>query len=128
MNNQFLSFVYSIYYYFYYTFKIVSLGIYDICVLPPSIAHFEIECPCVTFISSTLLGGDECYMSSLARNISQSWAGNLVTCSNYEHLWLNKSFSIFIYRKIGCKVYSNYEEMNKIFQREELTISSMVRY
>ncbi|XP_024893067.1 leukotriene A-4 hydrolase-like [Temnothorax curvispinosus] len=28
------------------------------------------------------------------------WAGNLVTCCNYEHLWLNKSFSIFISRKI----------------------------
>ncbi|XP_024880859.1 leukotriene A-4 hydrolase-like isoform X2 [Temnothorax curvispinosus] len=100
-------------------------GIYDICVLPPSIAHFEIECPCVTFISPTLLGGDDCYMSPLARNISQSWAGNLVTCSNYEHLWLNKSLSIFTYRKIGCIMYLNYEEMNEFFQREDLRNLSM---
>ncbi|TGZ52816.1 Leukotriene A(4) hydrolase [Temnothorax longispinosus] len=53
---------------------------YVICVLPPSIAHFEIECLCVTFISPTLLGGDCSYVIySLARNISQSWAGNFVT-------------------------------------------------
>ncbi|XP_071580602.1 leukotriene A-4 hydrolase-like [Temnothorax nylanderi] len=80
-------------------------GRYDICVLPPSIAHFEIECPCVTFISPTLLGGDRSYVSySLARNISQSWAGNFVTCENYQHLWLNKSFSLFISRKIRRNV------------------------
>ncbi|XP_077282891.1 leukotriene A-4 hydrolase-like [Temnothorax americanus] len=102
---------------------------YDICVLPPSIAHFEIECPCVTFISPTLLGGDISYLSSLARNISQSWAGNLVTCSNYQHLWLNKSFSIFICRKIRCTMYSNCEDLYTFFQREGLkNLSSMVRY
>ncbi|XP_071639989.1 leukotriene A-4 hydrolase-like [Temnothorax longispinosus] len=101
---------------------------YDICVLPLSIAHFEIECPCVTFISPTLLGGDISYLSSLiARNISQSWAGNLVTCSNYQHLWLNKSFSIFICRKIKCTMYLNYEDLYKFFQREGLkNLSSMV--
>ncbi|XP_071639719.1 leukotriene A-4 hydrolase-like [Temnothorax longispinosus] len=98
-------------------------GRYDICVLPPSIAHFEIECPCVTFISPTLLGGDRSYVSySLARNISQSWAGNLVTCCNYEHLWLNKSFSIFISRKIKRRVFSvlYHKEIEVFLQREGL--------
>ncbi|XP_071575034.1 leukotriene A-4 hydrolase-like [Temnothorax nylanderi] len=77
---------------------------YDICVLPRSIAHFEIECPCVTFIPPTLLYGDFTCVGLFARNISQSWAGNLVTCCNYENLWLNKSFNIFISRKIESKL------------------------
>ncbi|XP_071575783.1 leukotriene A-4 hydrolase-like [Temnothorax nylanderi] len=95
-------------------------GRYDICVLPPSIAHFEIECPCVTFVSPLLLGGDSSYIvSSLARNISQSWAGNLVTCCNYEHLWLNKSFSIFISRKIKRKMLYH-EDIDVFLQREGL--------
>ncbi|XP_077254940.1 leukotriene A-4 hydrolase-like [Temnothorax americanus] len=100
---------------------------YDICVLPPSIAHFEIECPNVTFIPSTLLGGDRSYIGySLARNIAQSWAGNLVTCENYEHLWLNKSFSLFISRKIKCRVLHgidhdlSYNDINVFLQREGL--------
>ncbi|XP_071580345.1 leukotriene A-4 hydrolase-like [Temnothorax nylanderi] len=101
---------------------------YDICVLPPSIAHFEIECPCVTFISSTLLGGDLSYIGySLARNISQSWAGNLVTCENYEHLWLNKSFSLFISRKIKREML-HHENIDVFLQREGANnLDSLVR-
>ncbi|XP_071639628.1 leukotriene A-4 hydrolase-like [Temnothorax longispinosus] len=77
---------------------------YDICVLPRSIAHFEIECPCVIFIPPTLLYGDFTCVGLFARNISQSWTGNLVTCCNYENLWLNKSFNIFISRKIESEL------------------------
>ncbi|XP_071554351.1 leukotriene A-4 hydrolase-like [Temnothorax nylanderi] len=95
-------------------------GRYDVCVLPPSIAHFKIECPCVAFISPALLRGDRSSISySLTRNISQSWAGNLVTCAHYNDLWLNKSFSIFISRKIICKM-SIHEEMMPFLRREEI--------
>ncbi|XP_011647771.1 leukotriene A-4 hydrolase-like, partial [Pogonomyrmex barbatus] len=77
-------------------------GRFDICVLPPCIGEFQIECPCVAFVSPFLLSGDLSIISPIARNISQSWAGLLVTCANYEHMWLNESFAIFIYRKIVC--------------------------
>ncbi|XP_071629017.1 leukotriene A-4 hydrolase-like [Temnothorax longispinosus] len=90
---------------------------YDICVLPPSIAHFKIECPCVTFISSTILGGDRTRLSKFALNISQCWAGNLVTCSNYEHLWLNRSFSNFIGRKIYCRILQDCEAMQSFLDK-----------
>ncbi|XP_012058965.1 PREDICTED: leukotriene A-4 hydrolase [Atta cephalotes] len=79
---------------------------YDICVLPPCLGHFEIECPCITFFSSNLLYGDDCSISSLALNIAQSWAGHLVTCTNYNHFWLHKSFSMFVGRKIICKIWT----------------------
>ncbi|XP_071572377.1 leukotriene A-4 hydrolase-like [Temnothorax nylanderi] len=92
---------------------------YDICVLPPSAAHFEIECPCVTFISPTLLRGDCSSICSLARNILQSWTGSLVTCSNYKHLWLNKSFNIFISRKIKSELLLFYFEDIKSFLKRE---------
>ncbi|XP_024885831.1 leukotriene A-4 hydrolase-like [Temnothorax curvispinosus] len=93
-------------------------GRYDICVLPPSIADFKIECPCVMFISPILLPGDCSNISLLARNISQSWAGCLVTCSNYEHLWLNKSFSMFISRKIISKLLIQIKDMNSFLKRK----------
>ncbi|XP_071639626.1 leukotriene A-4 hydrolase-like [Temnothorax longispinosus] len=92
---------------------------YDICVLPPSIAHFEIECPCVQFISPTLFHGDLSCISFFARTISQSWAGNLVTCSSYEHLWLNKSFSIFISRRILGKLLIH-EDVESFLRRKGL--------
>ncbi|XP_071636292.1 leukotriene A-4 hydrolase-like [Temnothorax longispinosus] len=95
-------------------------GRYDICLLPPSIADFEIECPCVTFISPFLIRGDRSYVCNLlARNISQSWAGNLVTCENYQHLWLNKSFSLFISRKIKRHVLYH-ERIDVYLQKEGL--------
>ncbi|XP_071559235.1 leukotriene A-4 hydrolase-like [Temnothorax nylanderi] len=97
-------------------------GRYDICVLPPSIAHFEIECPCVMFISPILLSGDYSYISLLAQRISESWAGCLVTCSNYEHLWLNKSFSIFISRKIISKLLIQIKDINSLLKRKGLCI------
>ncbi|XP_024890725.1 leukotriene A-4 hydrolase-like [Temnothorax curvispinosus] len=95
-------------------------GRYDICLLPPSIADFEIECPCVTFISPFLISGDRSYVCNLlARNISQSWAGNLVTCENYQHLWLNKSFSLFISRKIK-RHFLYHERIDVYLQKEGL--------
>ncbi|XP_011066980.1 PREDICTED: leukotriene A-4 hydrolase-like [Acromyrmex echinatior] len=78
----------------------------DICLLPPCLGHFEIECPCVIFLSPTLLCGDDSSISSLAVNIAQSWAGHLVTCANYHHFWLHKSFSMFVGRKIICKIWT----------------------
>ncbi|XP_071639681.1 leukotriene A-4 hydrolase-like [Temnothorax longispinosus] len=101
---------------------------YDVCVLPPSIAHFKIECPCVAFISPALLRGDQSGISySLAWNISLNWAGNLVTCANYNHLWLNKSFCIFIARQILCKM-SIYEEMKEFLRIEGAkNLDNMVR-
>ncbi|KAL6261114.1 hypothetical protein P5V15_008643 [Pogonomyrmex californicus] len=87
-------------------------GRFDICVLPPCIGEFQIECPCMAFVSPFLLSGDLSIISPIAWNISQSWAGLLVTCANYEHMWLNESFAIFICRKILCTLLG--EEM-KLF-------------
>ncbi|XP_024871216.1 leukotriene A-4 hydrolase-like isoform X2 [Temnothorax curvispinosus] len=102
---------------------------YDICVLPPSIAHFKIECPCVTFISSTILGEDRTRLSKFALNISQCWAGNLVTCSNYEHLWLNRSFSNFIGRKIYCRILQDCEAMQSFLDKIGIrALKNMVKY
>ncbi|TGZ54739.1 Uncharacterized protein DBV15_11739 [Temnothorax longispinosus] len=105
--------------FFVNTCKIIFVERYDICVLPPNVAHLKIECPRVIFISPTLLGGDLTSISSLARNISQSWAGNYVTCSNYEHLWLNKSFSIFISRKIKSKLLMQIKDIKSFLERKE---------
>ncbi|XP_011696167.1 PREDICTED: leukotriene A-4 hydrolase [Wasmannia auropunctata] len=94
---------------------------FDICVLPPSIGYFyeEIECPCVTFVSPILLRTDHTIISMLARSIAQSWAGHLVTCSNYNDLWLNQSISMFISRKIICQILK-YEQAKLLLERRAL--------
>lgn len=86
-------------------FKIIFIVEHNICVLPPNIPEFQVEYPCVTFVSSTLLDGDYSLISTIFPNICQSWVGNLITCANFEHFWLTKSFSIFIYGKIMGSIF-----------------------
>ncbi|XP_071651696.1 leukotriene A-4 hydrolase-like [Temnothorax longispinosus] len=76
------------------------LRILNVCVLPPNIPEFDMQCPFVTFMSATLLGGNYSLKNTIVQNIVESWIGGLVTIANFEHLWLIKSFSAFIYRKI----------------------------
>lgn len=77
-------------------------------MLPPNIPEFEIEYPGVAFVSSTVLDGDRSLIrSAIARNIAQNWTGNIVTCKHFEHLWLTKSFSTFIFRKIMGLMFDN---------------------
>ena len=78
---------------------------YNICVLPSNIP--EIELPCLSiFVSSTLLNEDSFLICSMvAQKVAQSWAGGLVSYKNFQHLWLNKSFSTFITRKIIHYMY-----------------------
>ncbi|KYN00616.1 Leukotriene A-4 hydrolase, partial [Cyphomyrmex costatus] len=74
---------------------------YNICVLPSNIPEIELQCRTMIFVSSTLLDEDPVFMyNTIARKIAQSWAGGLVTCKNFQHLWLIKGFSIFISSEI----------------------------
>ncbi|TGZ58052.1 Leukotriene A-4 hydrolase, partial [Temnothorax longispinosus] len=78
--------------------------------------------------SPFLIYGDRSYVGYLlAWNISQIWAGNLVTCCNYEHLWLNKCFTIFISRKV-MRTILYHEGIDIFLQREGLkNLNSLVQ-
>jgi len=93
-----------LYFYYYFItniFKIIFVDLHNICVLPPNIPEFEVKCPSIIFVSSTLLGGDRSlFWSIITQNIAEICIGNIVTCENFEHFWLTKSFSTYIYRKI----------------------------
>ncbi|EGI61096.1 Leukotriene A-4 hydrolase [Acromyrmex echinatior] len=81
---------------------------YNICVLPPNIPEIELQCFSMIYVSSTLLNEDFFWIfCTVAKKVAQNWAGGLVTCKNFEHLWLNKSFSTFISRKI---IYCMYKQ------------------
>jgi len=114
MCNEFsyrkLLILYFYYYFITNIFKIIFVDLYDICVLPPNIPEFEVECPSMIFISSTLLGGDRTLVwSIITRNIAEICTGNIIMCENFEHFWLIKSFSTYISRKIMRDMFG--EEM-----------------
>lgn len=80
-------------------------GVYDLLVLPPSFPYGGMENPCLTFVTPSLLTGDRSLVSVIAHEISHSWTGNLVSCRNWEHFWLNEGFTRFLERKILGRVY-----------------------
>ncbi|XP_071576886.1 leukotriene A-4 hydrolase-like [Temnothorax nylanderi] len=75
-----------------------SLGQLNVCVLPPNMPEFDMQCPLMTLVSSNLLSGDFSMINTIVQNILESWMGRLVAIANFQHLWLIKSLSTFIYR------------------------------
>jgi aminopeptidase N len=73
---------------------------YDLLVLPPSFPYGGMENPCLTYVTPTLLAGDRSLVDVVAHEISHSWTGNLVTNANWEHMWLNEGWTVFLERKI----------------------------
>ena len=48
------------------------------------------ENPCLTFVTPTLLAGDRSQAAVVAHEITHSWMGNLVSCTTWDHFWLNE--------------------------------------
>ena len=79
-------------------------GIYDILILPPSFSFSGMEHPCVNFVSPALVTGDKTGTIIIAHELAHSWSGNLVTCKNFEHLWVNEGLTTFIDGKIKSRL------------------------
>jgi leukotriene-A4 hydrolase len=75
-------------------------GRYDILLLPPSFPYGGMENPCLTFVTPTLLAGDRSLANVVAHEAAHSWAGNLVSPTNWEGFWINEGFTVFIERKM----------------------------
>lgn len=74
---------------------------YNIVVMPPSYPMGGMENPLVTFASPTIIVGDKSQVDVVIHEIMHSWSGNLVTCSNWENLWLNEGFTVYEERKVS---------------------------
>uniref|UniRef100_A0A914WEU3 Peptidase M1 leukotriene A4 hydrolase/aminopeptidase C-terminal domain-containing protein n=1 Tax=Plectus sambesii TaxID=2011161 RepID=A0A914WEU3_9BILA len=86
-------------------------GRYDILLLPPSFPYGGMENPCLTFVTPTLIAGDRSLTDVIAHEIAHSWTGNLVSNGNWQHMWLNEGFTVFVERKIVGRLHG--EEMRQ---------------
>lgn len=80
-------------------------GIYNIVILPPSFPLGGMENPLLTFASPTIIVGDKSGVFVAIHEIAHSWTGNLVTCVNWDHLWLNEGFAVFLERKASRTLF-----------------------
>ncbi|KAL6763643.1 peptidase family M1-domain-containing protein [Haematococcus lacustris] len=75
-------------------------GRYDLLLMPPSFPYGGMENPQLTFVTPTLLAGDQSLTNVIAHEIAHSWSGNLVTNATWQDFWLNEGWTVFIERKI----------------------------
>ena len=80
-------------------------GVYNILVLPMSFPYGGMENPCLTFVTPSLLAGDQSMANVIAHEISHSWTGNLVTNKDWGNFWVNEGFTTFMERKLSELVF-----------------------
>ncbi|MDQ2070496.1 M1 family metallopeptidase [Natronospira bacteriovora] len=93
-------------------------GRYDLLVLPPSFPYGGMENPRVSFVTPTIIAGDESLVSLISHELVHSWAGNLVNNAAWRDLWLNE----------GVTVYMEYRNMEDVYDRERADMQSVIGY
>ncbi len=78
---------------------------YDLLILPPSFMWGGMENPRLTFLTPTVLAGDRSLVSLIAHELAHSWSGNLVTNANWNSVWLNEGFTVYLERRIIEALY-----------------------
>ncbi|MEO0425338.1 MAG: M1 family aminopeptidase/hydrolase, partial [Pseudomonadota bacterium] len=82
-------------------------GRYDLLILPPSFPFGGMENPRLSFITPTVIAGDRSLVALIAHELAHSWSGNLVTNSNWAHLWMNEGFTTYLTNRIMERVYGS---------------------
>jgi len=78
---------------------------YDILVLPRGYHYSGMEHPRLTFVNPFFITGDKSRIDLIAHELAHSWAGNLVTTANWNHMWLNEGITTYMERRILEETY-----------------------
>jgi leukotriene-A4 hydrolase len=80
-------------------------GFYKTVIIPFNMVYTGMENGLLTFQSHIIIGGDKSGMDNANHEITHSWAGNLVTCMNWNNFWLNEGIATFIESKMVLNRY-----------------------
>ena len=78
---------------------------YDLLILPPSFPYGGMENPRLSFITPTVIVGDQSLTSLIAHELAHSWSGNLVTNASAKDFWLNEGFTSYVESRIVEALY-----------------------
>lgn len=96
-------------------------GRYDLLVLPPSFPFGGMENPRLTFVTPTVIVGDQSLTSLIAHELAHSWSGNLVTNHTWNDFWLNEGFTVYFEMRIMERVYGkDFADMLKALSYDDL--------
>jgi aminopeptidase N len=78
---------------------------FDLVVMPPSFPLAEVGNPGAAFITPTAVTGDRSRESIVARALSQSWAGDLVSGATARDAWIDAALSVYMQDRLVREVY-----------------------
>ncbi len=94
---------------------------YDVIVLPGSFPFGGMENPRMTFLTPSVIAGDQSLTSLLAHELAHSWSGNLVTNSTWNDFWLNEGITTYFESRIMEALYGKpYADMLSILGLQDL--------
>jgi leukotriene-A4 hydrolase len=94
---------------------------YDVIVLPASFPYGGMENPQMTFLTPSVIAGDQSLTSLLAHELAHSWSGNLVTNASWNDFWLNEGFTTYFESRIMEALYGKpYADMLSVLGLQDL--------
>lgn len=97
-------------------------GRYDLLILPPSFPFGGMENPRLSFITPTVIAGDQSLVNLIAHELAHSWSGNLVTNESWRDLWLNEGFTSYVENRIMEQVFGTQRAiMEQVLSVQDLT-------
>ncbi len=99
-------------------------GRYDLLVLPPSFPYGGMENPRLSFITPSLLAGDQSLVSVIAHELAHSWSGNLVTNATWRDQWLNEGITSYLESRLMEVLYGKDRvDEERVLGYEELLLN-----
>ena len=96
-------------------------SVYDILIQPKSAPFGGMENCNITFATPTLLAGDRSLTDVIGHEISHSWFGNLISCADWGHFWLNEGFTTYLERLLLHYLHSpSHRDFSYIIGRKAL--------
>jgi leukotriene-A4 hydrolase len=80
-------------------------GRYDLLILPPSFPAGGMENPLLTFLSPSIMTGDQSLISTIVHELAHAWSGNLVTNATWNDIWLNEGLTTYFQNRIVELLY-----------------------
>jgi leukotriene-A4 hydrolase len=78
---------------------------YDLVVMPPSFPVTDADNPRLSFISPTVLAGDQSFVATIAYALAYSWSGELVTNAGWRDRWVGQAIAGYLADRIVAAVY-----------------------
>jgi leukotriene-A4 hydrolase len=97
-------------------------GNFELLFLPPSFPYGGMENPNVVFLNASSIAGNRPQLDLVAHELAHSWAGNLVSFSDWEDLWISEGWATYLEHRILEKILGEKETRQIVWLEQKRAI------